>query len=126
MGSSIHAHLCYCLEPWESGALWGDEETDREFWLAAQYGATLPQKDDPDFWPRVWELERTLPVTIQDTGTYQYSEPVLCARRQDEDRIDPTAMAEEEPALHAALLAFCERAGIPLTNPGWRIVAFYG
>lgn len=135
MGTRVSAKLCYCLEPWEEGeepyTVTEDDdkdEEDSEEWLVRASGAELPDKSSKEYIPTVWKLERGLPVTIENYGHYEYPQSVLCARLEhdDDDTLDLAAMAAKEPELRAALEAFCKSANIPCTDPGWRIISFYG
>lgn len=133
MGCSVSAKLCYCLEPWEEGEepylVTEDddkEEVDSDEWLVQSSGAFLPAKGSENYLPTVWRLERSLPVTIENYGHYRAPQSVLCARLEHDDTLDLAAMVAKEPELRAALEAFCKSANIPCTDPGWRIISFYG
>lgn len=135
MGNNVSAKLCYCLEPWEEGEepykVTEDddkEEVDSDEWLVRASGAELPDKASESFFQACWEHEQKLPVAIKNYGHYRYPQSVLCARLEndDDDTLDLVAMAAKEPELRAALETFCKSANIPCTDPGWRIISFYG
>lgn len=133
MGNSVSAKLCYCLEPWEEGEEpFRDEDGevgDSSEWLVRSSSLGLPEESlgEEEYCTAFWKRELELPITLELEGHYESSRYALCARLEhDDDTLDLAALVAKEPELHAALEAFCKSANIPCTNPGWRVISFYG